>query len=99
MGIVRDLKSGVVPLEIATRFHSTVAGAIVKVCVRIRGLCGISTAALSGGVFQNLRLLEETAAGLENAGFRVLTHSRVPTNDGGLSLGQAAIEAKTIEKR
>jgi hydrogenase maturation protein HypF len=47
--------------------------------------------ALSGGVFQNLLLLERTVAGLERAGFRVLVHSRVPPNDGGISLGQAAV--------
>jgi hydrogenase maturation protein HypF len=45
---------------------------------------------LSGGVFQNL-LLERTVAGLERRGFRVLVHSRVPPNDGGISLGQAAV--------
>jgi hydrogenase maturation protein HypF len=42
-------------------------------------------------VFQNLLLLERTVAGLEQAGFRVLVHSRVPPNDGGISLGQAAV--------
>ncbi|HEY1347695.1 MAG TPA: hypothetical protein VGF54_22115, partial [Streptosporangiaceae bacterium] len=49
------------------------------------------TVALSGGVFQNLLLLGQATGGLEEAGFRVLTHARVPPNDGGISLGQAAV--------
>jgi hydrogenase maturation protein HypF len=59
----------------------------------LREATGLGTAALSGGVFQNVLLLERTVAGLEQAGFRVLTHSRVPPNDGGISLGQVAIAA------
>jgi hydrogenase maturation protein HypF len=49
--------------------------------------------ALSGGVFQNLLLLGRTVADLEARGFIVLTHSRVPCNDGGISLGQAVVAA------
>jgi hydrogenase maturation protein HypF len=49
--------------------------------------------ALSGGVFQNLLLLAMAVAGLEAAGFRVLTHAQVPCNDGGISYGQAAVAA------
>jgi hydrogenase maturation protein HypF len=50
---------------------------------------------LSGGSFQNLRLLEATHVGLEAAGFRVLEHRLVPPNDGGISYGQAAVAAAT----
>jgi hydrogenase maturation protein HypF len=96
-GIIRDVKSGADRAVIASKFHSTVAAAIVGVCVEIRRNCGIATAALSGGVFQNMRLLEESVSGLERAGFRVLTHRRVPTNDGGLSLGQTAIAAELLK--
>jgi hydrogenase maturation protein HypF len=78
---------------IAARFHHGVADAIVRICVMLRENTGVSTAALSGGVFQNILLLERTVAGLEQAGFAVLTHSRVPPNDGGISLGQVAIAA------
>ena len=49
--------------------------------------------ALSGGVFQNLIVAHRAAARLEARGFRVLTHSRVPCNDGGISLGQAVVAA------
>jgi hydrogenase maturation protein HypF len=54
-------------------------------------MSGINKVALSGGVFQNRLLLRLTAAALEEAEFEVLTHSKVPTNDGGVSLGQAVI--------
>ncbi|MGH3908120.1 MAG: carbamoyltransferase HypF [Pseudonocardiaceae bacterium] len=91
--VVADLSAGVAPEVIATRFHHGVADAIVRVCVTLRESTGVGTAALSGGVFQNVLLLERTMAGLEHAGFRVLTHSRVPPNDGGISLGQVAVAA------
>lgn len=95
--VLADLKSGAGRPGMASRFHSTVAAAISEMCGVIRDKCGIATVALSGGVFQNLRLLEETVSLLERAGFRVLTHSRVPTNDGGLSLGQTAIAAELLK--
>lgn len=91
--VVDDLSAGVAPEVIATRFHHGVADAIVRVCTTLRESTGVGTAALSGGVFQNVLLLERTVAGLEHAGFRVLTHSRVPPNDGGISLGQVAVAA------
>jgi len=51
----------------------------------------VNTVALSGGVFQNRILFERVHAGLEASGLTVLSHGRVPCNDGGLALGQAAI--------
>jgi hydrogenase maturation protein HypF len=65
--------------------------AIVDGCRAARDRSRLATVALSGGVFQNALLLERSMAGLEDAGFRVLVHSRVPPNDGGISLGQAAV--------
>jgi hydrogenase maturation protein HypF len=94
--VVADLQAGVAPEVIATRFHHGVADAIVRVCLMLRDSTGVSVAALSGGVFQNVLLLERTVAGLERSGFRVLTHSRVPPNDGGISLGQVAVAAASL---
>jgi hydrogenase maturation protein HypF len=91
--VVSDLRVGVPREVIATRFHHGVADVIVRVCLMLREDTGVSVAALSGGVFQNVLLLERTVAGLERSGFRVLTHSRVPPNDGGISLGQVVIAA------
>jgi hydrogenase maturation protein HypF len=88
---VEDLGAGAAPDVVAGRFHNAVAAAIVAGCELGREATGLGTVALSGGVFQNLLLLERAVAGLQARGFRVLTHGRVPPNDGGISLGQAAI--------
>jgi hydrogenase maturation protein HypF len=91
-----DLRAGVAPEVIATRFHHGLADAIVRVCLMMRHTTGVDVAALSGGVFQNVLLLERTVASLEHAGFRVLTHHRVPPNDAGISLGQIAVASATV---
>jgi hydrogenase maturation protein HypF len=72
---------------------------VVTVCRRIRAERGLGTVALSGGVFQNLLLLERCVSALDQAGFRVLLHGRVPPNDGGISLGQAAIAGARDRRR
>ena len=79
------------PSLIAARFHNGVAALIEDGCVLARERHGLDTVALSGGVFQNLLVTERAAARLEARGFRVLLHSRVPCNDGGISLGQAVV--------
>jgi hydrogenase maturation protein HypF len=91
--LLSDLTDGVRAPVIAARFHHGVAAAIEAGCLLLRERHGLDTVALSGGVFQNMLLLHATAARLEDRGFRVLTHSRVPCNDGGISLGQAVIAA------
>jgi hydrogenase maturation protein HypF len=85
-----DLAAGRPRGEIAAAFHETVAEATAEACADLgepRVVC------LSGGSFQNLRLLASTRRRLEELGFRVLTHRLVPPNDGGISYGQAAIAA------
>jgi hydrogenase maturation protein HypF len=81
---------------IARRFHSTMAALISRTCRRIRQMTGLRDVALSGGVFQNVRLLTETVERLSADGFHVLTHSKVPPNDGGLALGQVAVASALL---
>jgi len=92
-GVIDDLTSGVPAPVIAARFHHGVAALVEAGCLLMRDRHGLGTVALSGGVFQNALLLHAAVARLEARGFRVLLHSRVPCNDGGISLGQAAVAA------
>ena len=71
---------------------------ITAACDKIRSDSGVSVCALSGGVFQNKLLLKMTVARLEKQGFKVLTHSLIPPNDGGIALGQAVYAAKILER-
>ena len=91
--LLDDLAAGVVAQAIAARFHAGLAGAVAEVAARAARQHGVETVALSGGVFQNRTLFEATLKGLAERGLQVLTHTRVPANDGGLALGQAAIAA------
>ncbi len=78
------------------RFHRGLAQAIVSTVSVLRQRCGerpVNKVVLSGGVFQNRVLFELVVRGLKETAFEVLTHRQVPANDGGLSLGQAAIGA------
>ena len=85
-----DLRGGAPAGVVATRFHRGLADGVVAACRAVRAERGFTTVACSGGVFQNALLLGLVVDGLEADGFRVLLHSRVPPNDGGISLGQAA---------
>jgi hydrogenase maturation protein HypF len=78
---------------ISARFHNTVAEAIAETCRRIARETGLRRVCLSGGTFQNVRLLTRTLALLRAADFEVFLHAEVPPNDGGIALGQAAIAA------
>jgi hydrogenase maturation protein HypF len=96
-GVIADLRRGEPEAVIAARFHNTVARIIVEVCQAISTRTGLKGVALSGGVFQNRLLLEQSIARLESAGLEVYTHRQSPCNDGGVSLGQAAIASVNKE--
>ncbi len=95
--VVEDLRHGVPVTSIAARFHATVIAGVVEMVRAVRQAEGLTQVALSGGCFQNRLLLEGLTQALRREGLTVYTHHRVPTNDGGLSLGQAVVAA-TIEK-
>jgi len=97
-GVVSDLTAGVGAEVISARFHNTVAEMILTVCLKIQKSAGMKRVALSGGVFQNSLLLEKTFSFLEQAGFEVYTQHRVPSNDGGIALGQAIIANELIKR-
>jgi hydrogenase maturation protein HypF len=91
--VVADLVAGTGPDVVAARFHRAMAELIVAGCAELTERTGLRLVALSGGVFSNLLLVTMVIARLEELGFTVLTHSRVPCNDGGISLGQAMVAA------
>ena len=101
-GVVGAVVGGTGPAAIALAFHRAVAAAVGEVCVQVRDRTGRGTVALTGGVFQNALLVRLTRASLRERGFAdaaVLTHRRVPPNDGGLSLGQAVIAGRVRQER
>jgi hydrogenase maturation protein HypF len=93
-GIVDDLARHVPPAIIASKFHNTIISVIFEAANAIRRKHGINKVALSGGVFQNKYLLEGTITLLEANNFEVFAHASVPSNDGGIALGQLIIAAK-----
>jgi hydrogenase maturation protein HypF len=78
---------------IAARFHNTIARIILHVCLEMRKETGLNEVVLSGGVFQNRYLVEKSLYLLNVNKFHTYTNHMVPTNDGGVSLGQLAIAA------
>jgi hydrogenase maturation protein HypF len=93
-GLHKDIFLKMPQSLISAKFHNTMAEIILDVCAKIREESGLNITALSGGVFQNMLLLEKSVKKLEDKGFKVITHSKVPANDGGISLGQAVIAAR-----
>jgi hydrogenase maturation protein HypF len=75
------------------------AAAVAEVCLLLRRSDGLNRVCLSGGTFQNAFLLSKSVAALRRHGFEVLLHSKVPPNDGGLSLGQAVVAATGVQRQ
>ena len=86
--IVRDVINEENANIIATKFHNTIAHVILECCENIRNSFRINIVILSGGVFQNMYLIKKSIKLLQENGFNVFFHSRIPSNDGAISLGQ-----------
>lgn len=96
--LLNDLQVKTSPAMIAAKFHKGLADTIVKMVIHLRQQNFIKYVVLTGGVFQNKTLLQQVKTQLAAIQIQVLTHHLVPSNDGGLSLGQAAIAAARIIK-
>ena len=94
--IARELEEHVAIPLVAARFHNAVAEATARACVLAAGRGETETVVLSGGVFQNRRLLQRASALLGAAGLRVLVPERLPPNDGGIAYGQLAVAAARL---
>lgn len=94
--LCEDTENGVEVGVMAARFHEAIVNLISECCRQLRTDQDLHDVVLSGGVWQNMILLERSVARLEAEGFRVFWHREVPANDGGLALGQALIAAAQV---
>ncbi|HUR24026.1 MAG TPA: hypothetical protein VMZ73_09170, partial [Acidimicrobiales bacterium] len=92
--IIEERDRGATPAAISAGFHAGLGRGVAGAAVQAAAENGLDTVALSGGVFQNARLTAVVVEALDSAGLRVLVHRLVPPNDGGISIGQAAIAAR-----
>jgi hydrogenase maturation protein HypF len=97
--MVSDYLVGVSTEKIAARFHNSIAEMVLEGCIRIREEFGVSKAVLSGGVWQNMTLLEKVVKSLIKNDFRLYIHHQIPANDGGLALGQALIASHLLVEK
>jgi hydrogenase maturation protein HypF len=98
-GLIDDIVHSVDREIMAAKFHNTVASTITRTVFDLCKTYGIGNAALSGGTFQNLYLLNRTTKALRASGMNVFLNSKVPCNDGGISLGQAYLVRERLRKR
>jgi hydrogenase maturation protein HypF len=94
--IVAGVEGGQLHTCIAARFHRTMVAVVLAGCRRMRAELQLNRVCLSGGCFQNALLLAGCLESLRNDGFEVFSHREVPANDGGISLGQAAIACERL---
>jgi hydrogenase maturation protein HypF len=98
-GVISDLVEGVDRRTISRKFHNTLVRIFSDACVKLRHHRKLNRVVLSGGVFQNVFLLNQLERILLDLGFEVYTHSLVPTNDGGISLGQVMVANAILDRQ
>jgi hydrogenase maturation protein HypF len=91
--LVADVDAGVPVPVLAAAFHEVLGATTGEVAASLAVAAGVDAVALTGGVFQNVRLTEIVESTLRHAGCDVLGHAEIPVNDAGISVGQAAIAA------
>ena len=96
-GILSDLNKGISVGLISGKFHNTIVKIIVEQVQKISKKTGLKKVVLSGGSFQNRILLKKAEDSLRDVNFAVFSQSVIPSNDGGIALGQLAIAAKRRE--
>jgi len=96
--LVQDIQMKVSVGLMAAKFHNTLVAVIVEVCRLLRETDGLNLICLSGGTFQNSYLLERLVPALRDRGFEVYLNRKVPTNDGGIALGQAAVANAILQQ-
>ncbi len=96
-GVVQDVQNGLSVAEIGIKFHKTLIALFTQICLAVRRDTDLNRVVLSGGCFQNCILLTGMIHELTSRDFAVFAHQRVPTNDGGISLGQALVAAAQME--
>jgi len=96
--ILEDRTRGISSQQIAAKFHNTLVNVVTTVCVQMRRDLGLTRVCLGGGCFQNMVLLSGCVAGLQREGFEVFYPIQIPANDGGISLGQAAIASELVRQ-
>lgn len=89
--ILENIAQGKEASDLSRKFHSTIVDIVGKMCLALRDSYGLNEVVLSGGVFMNEYLMANVILVLRRLGFNVYHHSLVPTNDGGISLGQVMI--------
>jgi hydrogenase maturation protein HypF len=98
-GVVEDIRRGMPAFVVSAKFHNTIVHGVAELCDALRREIQLDRVVLSGGCFQNKRLLEGLRSVLTSNGFKVYCHRHVPTNDGGIALGQAMIAAASSGSR
>ncbi|MDD4772337.1 MAG: carbamoyltransferase HypF [Eubacteriales bacterium] len=97
-GILRDLQNHVPKSIISSKFHNTIIEATADCAYRIRAKTGLEDVVMSGGVFENTYLLERLISRLRDLNFKVYYNRLTPTNDGGISFGQAAATCAILKE-
>jgi hydrogenase maturation protein HypF len=95
--ILDDRNNGISIPRISARFHNSLAEMVLEMSIHLREKHNLNQVALSGGVWQNMTLLNKTVKNLKSESFQILLHQHIPPNDGGLALGQVVIGQKYLQ--